>query len=34
MADAGVRYAMIYFYKGFGLGIRAAIMEQSQTHRR
>lgn len=30
MADAGVRYAMIYFYKGFGLEYEKASMEQSK----
>jgi hypothetical protein len=30
MADAGVRYAMIYFYKGFGLEYEKPSMEQSK----
>ncbi len=30
MADAGVRYAMIYFYKGFGLEYERPSMEQSK----
>ncbi|HEY3760498.1 MAG TPA: beta-galactosidase [Verrucomicrobiae bacterium] len=30
MADAGVRYAMIYFYKGFGLEYEKSSMEQSK----
>jgi hypothetical protein len=30
MADAGVRYAMIYFYKGFGLEYERPTMEQSK----
>jgi hypothetical protein len=30
MADAGVRYAMIYFYKGFGLEYERPSMAQSQ----
>ena len=30
MADAGVRYAMIYFYKGFGLEYERSSMEQSK----
>ena len=30
MADAGVRYAMIYFYKGFGLKYEGPSMEQSR----
>lgn len=30
MHDAGVRYAMIYFYKGFGLEYEKSSMEQSK----
>lgn len=30
MADAGVRYAMIYFYKGFGLKYEQPSMQQSK----
>lgn len=30
MADAGVRYAMIYFYKGFGLEYERPSMEKSK----
>jgi hypothetical protein len=30
MADAGVRYGMIYFYKGFGLEYERPSMEQSK----
>ena len=30
MADAGVRYAMIFFYKGFGLEYERPAMEQSR----
>jgi hypothetical protein len=30
MADAGVRYAMIYFYKGFGLEYERPSMEQAK----
>jgi hypothetical protein len=30
MADAGVRYAMIYFYKGFGLEYEKPSMEKSK----
>jgi hypothetical protein len=30
MADAGVRYAMIYFYKGFGLKYEQSSMQQSK----
>lgn len=30
MADAGVRYAMIYFYKGFGLKYEESSMQQSK----
>jgi hypothetical protein len=30
MADAGVRYAMIYFYKGFGLKYERPSMEKSK----
>lgn len=30
MTDAGVRYAMIYFYKGFGLEYERASMQQSK----
>jgi len=30
MADAGVRYAMIYFYKGFGLESERPAMKESQ----
>jgi hypothetical protein len=30
MADAGVRYAMIYFYKGFGLEYERPTMEKSK----
>jgi Beta-galactosidase len=30
MANAGVRYAMIYFYKGFGLEYEKSSMEQSK----